>query len=166
MAKRVLMGNRATGGYGFYVSKTGSDVTSCDREELLFDSSQGRAGEIYAGGNQSTLPAAGQNFLTTGTKPNLGYIPLVIHAEDITGEWEEGWETGYGHSYYTTEAGMLETTSSTIKAVKMYVGTNDDEYAGEDGVADGRRSGQACTNIKWLVLKLPCAYGYMTSTYF
>ena len=55
MANRVLLGNRSTGGYGMYVSKAGSNVVSCNRKDLLFDSSQQRAGEIYAGGTQSTL---------------------------------------------------------------------------------------------------------------
>ena len=48
MANRVLAGNRSTGGYGLYVSKANSNVLTCDRKELLFDSSQKRAGEVYA----------------------------------------------------------------------------------------------------------------------
>ena len=78
---RVLAGNRATGGYGLYVSKANSNVLTCDKKELLFDSTQdvGGTGQVYAGGTLSSLSGS-QNFLTqTGTtKDNLGYIPLVI----------------------------------------------------------------------------------------
>jgi hypothetical protein len=165
MANRVLAGNRSTGGYGFYVSKSNSDVLSCDRKELLFDSSQGRSGEIYAGGSQSTLTGE-QSFLSTGSKSSLGYIPLVIHVEDKKGEFESGWQDLSGPALYIRETAMLETTTSSIRPVEMYIAGNDDEYAGEDGVRNGRSSGYTCTNIKFIVVKIPCAYGYMTSTYF
>ena len=33
MGNRVLLGNRSTGGYGLYVSKDGSDVTSCAKKD-------------------------------------------------------------------------------------------------------------------------------------
>ena len=87
MANRVLLGNRSTGGYGLYVSKANSNVLTCDRKELLFDSSQKRAGEVYAGGSQSSIAGnASQSFLSTGSKDNLGYIPLVVWTEDKRGE--------------------------------------------------------------------------------
>ena len=60
MANRVLLGNRATGGYGLYVSKANSNVLTCDRKELLFDSSQKRAGEVYAGGTTNPNPNWGE----------------------------------------------------------------------------------------------------------
>ena len=84
MANRVLAGNRSTGGYGLYVSKANSNVLTCDRKELLFDSSQKRAGDVYAGGAQSST--SGQNYLSTATKDSLGYIPLVVSTEDKRGE--------------------------------------------------------------------------------
>lgn len=155
------MGNRATGGYGFYVSKSNSDVLTCDRKELLLDSSQGRGGQIYAGGSQSTLTGE-QSFLSTGSKPSLGYIPLVVHIEDSKGEYEDGWGNLSGHAYYIRETAMIETTTSSIRPVSMEVDGNDDEYAGDSGVDIGRTA----TNIKFIVVKIPCAYGYMTSTYF
>ena len=85
MANRVLMGNRSTGGYGLYVSKSGSNVLNCARKDLLFDASQSRAGEVYAGGSLSSLGNTTQNFLSTGSKANLGYIPLVVSTEDRRG---------------------------------------------------------------------------------
>ena len=48
---RILIGNRAIGGYGLYVSKADSDVLTCDQDELLFDSREYRGtGQVYAGG--------------------------------------------------------------------------------------------------------------------
>ena len=40
MANRVLAGNRSDGGYGLYVSKANSNVLTCDKKDLLFDSTQ------------------------------------------------------------------------------------------------------------------------------
>ena len=116
MANRVLAGNRATGGYGLYVSKADEDVLTCDRKKLLFDSSQKRAGEVYAGGTQSSLSTSGQNFLTTSSKDSLGYIPLVIHTEDKVGEKDiqDGDET-----FYESNTALMETTINTITPKTM-----------------------------------------------
>ena len=46
MANRVLLGNRATGGYGLYVSKTGSNVLTCSDNELIFDSRKSYFGQL------------------------------------------------------------------------------------------------------------------------
>ena len=39
MANRGLVGNRATGGYGLYISKSGSNVLTCDYKDLVFNAS-------------------------------------------------------------------------------------------------------------------------------
>ena len=36
MADRILIGNRATGGYGLYVSKPGEPVLTCGVDDLIF----------------------------------------------------------------------------------------------------------------------------------
>ena len=162
MANRVLIGNRSTGGYGLYVSKANSNVLTCDRKELLFDSSQKRAGEVYAGGSQSSIAGnAWQSFLSTGSKDNLGYIPLVVWTEDKRGESSD---VGENEEIYRTRQDFLETTSSTIspKTLGEQIGEGGD---GGDGI-NNRDSGESCTNIKFMVLKIPCAYGYMTSAHF
>ena len=86
MANRVLLGNRSTGDTEC-ISKAGSNVVSCNRKDLLFDSSQQRAGEIYAG-TQSSL-CIRSKLLTTNSKSNLGYIPLVVCTEDKRGEFDD-----------------------------------------------------------------------------
>lgn len=168
MGNRVLMGNRSTGGYGLYVSKAGSNVLNCDKKELLFDASQKRAGEIYAGGNLSSISGE-QNFLTTSSKASLGYIPMVVCTEDKNGEFQNnGWQQGYGTAIWQNETAMMQTTLTSIRPIKFSV-TNNDNHTGESGIAAGRsNSGSApnCTNLKFMVLKIPLAYGYMTSANF
>ena len=163
MANRVLLGNRATGGHGAYVSKANSNVLNCNRKELLFDSSQPRAGEIYAGGSQSSLGNSGQNFLTTSSKSSLGYIPMVVHTEDKRGEFNNVDELG---GFYTERMDVIETTLNTI--TPKTIGSEPDP--GTNGILDitvnSRRSGTSCTNIKFMVLKIPLAYGYMTNANF
>ena len=162
MANRVLAGNRATGGYGLYVSKAGSNVLTCNRKELLFDSSEKRAGETYAGGTQSSLSTSGQNFLSTGSKANLGYIPLVISTEDLRGEKDI--QAG-DEEFHQSRTDIIETTTSTVKPVSMEGSINSNTTALGTPFTT-RASGSACTNFKFMVLKIPCAYGYMTSANF
>ena len=160
MANRVLLGNRTTGGYGLYVSKANSNVLTCDRKELLFDSSQKRAGEVYAGGTQSST--SGQNFLTTGSKDSLGYIPLVIHMEDKMGEKDI---INGDESFYESNTALMETTLTTITPKSME-GAVSSSSSSLPNPINSRDSGSACTNLRFMVLKIPCAYGYMTSANF
>ena len=164
MANRVLLGNRATGGYGAYVSKAGNDVLTCNRKELLMDSSQNRAGEVYAGGTLSTLSrSTGQNFLTTRSKSSLGYIPMVIHTEDKRGDLED--DTGdEGLTLERTDT--LETTVNTIKPVTIGTEISYNTASLELNTVNQRRTDLQATNVKFMVLKIPLAYGYMTNTYF
>ena len=162
MANRILAGNRSTGGYGLYVSKAGSNVLTCDRKELLFDSSQKRAGEVYAGGTQSSLSTSGQNFLTTGSKSSLGYIPLVIHTEDKYGEKDIN---SGDENFYESNTALMETTLNTITPKSMEGSVSSTTNALSSPIS-GRDSSSACTNLRFMVLKIPCAYGYMTSANF
>ncbi len=166
MANRVLAGNRSTGGYGLYVSKANSNVLTCDRKDLLFDSSQKRAGEVYAGGTQSSIGASSsQSFLSTSSKDNLGYIPLVIWTEDNRGERVTGSSGGTdAEEFWRERQDFLEITSSTIapKSLGYQISLNS---TGGTGVSN-RDTSDACTNINFLVLKIPCAYGQMTSANF
>ena len=161
---RVLLGNRQhdSSGYGLYVSKADSNVLTCDRKDLLFDSSQKRGGEVYAGGSQSSLSNSGQSFLSTSSKDSLGYIPLVIATEDKRGDFDitDGDETWSGDTI-----DFIETTTSTIKPKSMDGAVQSSTTSLPNPVGN-RRSGEECTNIKFMVLKIPCAYGYMTSAYF
>lgn len=168
MGNRVLLGNRSTGGYGLYVSKDGADVTSCAKKDLLFDSTSVRSGMVYAGAKNLTLNDSADNFLTTGSKPSLGYIPLVISVEKNMGERFEG----DGSEYVDIdEISLWKTTTSTYTpcTARTLNGAASIEYAGP---SNGRNYDQIAStdenaiNVSYFVLRIPCAYGYMTSTYF
>ena len=159
MANRVLIGNKDASaspgtnyGYGMYVSKAGSNVLTCGRKDLLFDSSQGTgaSGFIYAEGFDLDITVA-HNFLTTNSKPNLGYIPLVMHAEDM--QQTHNWSTSSTITPYRFGAGnatgALPVTGRRTTSAEVGLGES-----------------QACTSLGYFVLKIPCAYGYMNSTYF
>ena len=173
MANRVLAGDRSDGGYGLYVSKANSNVLTCDKKDLLFDSTQktGGTGQVYAGGFKSSLSSA-HNFVTaTGsTKPSLGYIPLVIHSENFSGSWNGFQASGTSvDDEFQSRVDLLGTTLTTIEPYKMTDGGNPTtgrRDASDANTLGGSGGTQACTNINFVVLKIPCAYGYMTSTYF
>ena len=174
MAHRILIGNRATGGYGMYVSKSGADVLTCAAKDLLFDSRQGvGSGLIYAGGGPglSVVASAGINFLTTGSKQGLGYIPLVITNEAITGTWGESGGGGFSSEAWDHSRVDVFGTSACHIYPMQYdgnAGASHDRRTTESDPPDGysRGGSQACTGLLFFVLKMPCAYGYMNSTYF
>ena len=47
MANRILVGSRATGGYGLYISKSGEDVLVCDEEDLSFWTDHAESGNSF-----------------------------------------------------------------------------------------------------------------------
>ena len=167
MGNRVLLGNRSTGGYGLYVSKDGSDVTSCAKKDLLFDSTSVRSGLVYAGATGLTLNDSADNFLTTGSKASLGYIPLVISVEKNMGA---RFESDGSESVDIDEISLWKTTTSTYTpCTAETLGSGGNGYIGPQ---NGRRHNQISStnenaiNVSYFVLRIPCAYGYMTSTYF
>tara|TARA_E500000178_G_scaffold337983_1_gene377830 strand:+ start:370 stop:879 length:510 start_codon:yes stop_codon:yes gene_type:complete len=168
MANRVLLGNRSTGGYGLYVSKEGQNVLTCADKELLFDSRAHRTGLVYAGATGLNLGDSADNFLTTGSKASLGYPPLVVVSEKNTGE-------RYSSSYenYTDQISHWKTTTSTITPATGQTGTTNNSGVLSGTVpSDGRSysgistSQENAFNVSYFVLRIPCAYGYMNSTYF
>lgn len=72
MANRILLGNRSTGGYGLYVSKTGDNVLDTTNP-LAFDSRTGTGWAVKDYG-QFIISAGGADVTKTH---NLGYNPLV-----------------------------------------------------------------------------------------
>jgi len=175
MANRVLIGNRSSGGYGLYVSKANSNVLNCDDKDLLFSSNQKVSGAmpVYAGGSQSSLSGS-LNFLTTGSKDNLGYIPLVITSENENRVWNWGAKTSGAADIQLNQnnVSMFTYTSSTItpSQINAFPANN------PSGVTDGRRTSssdygsntggtQACTGLEFVVLKMPCAFGHMSGYY-
>ena len=69
MANRVLIGNRATGGYGIYVSRLTSDVLTCANDKLMFNTNSGETGSnFFSAGHFQVVPNAGG---TSGTAPTV-----------------------------------------------------------------------------------------------
>ena len=155
--------------FGLKVSKDGADVTTCAQKDLLFDSTSVRTGLVYAGAKSLTLNDSADNFLTTGSKASLGYIPLVIAVEKNMGERFEGDGSEYVE---IDEISLWKTTTSTFTpctAANLDGASTSSEYTGP---TDGRSYDQISStnenaiNVSYFVLRIPCAYGYMTSTYF
>ena len=70
MANRILMGNRATGGYGLYVSEPGADVLTCGHDDLTFWTDSGETGSNFVS------ISAGATASLTYT--NLGANPFLL----------------------------------------------------------------------------------------
>ena len=87
MANRVLLGDLGST-YGVRISKPGVNALTGAAKDMLFDSTSVRTGMVYAGGQDLTLNDAADNYLTTGSKASLGYIPLVLFSEKNNGEIE------------------------------------------------------------------------------
>jgi hypothetical protein len=69
MANRVLIGNRATGGYGLYVSRPTSNVLDCANDKLMFNTNSGETGSnFFSAGHFQIVPNAGG---TGGTAPTV-----------------------------------------------------------------------------------------------
>lgn len=132
------------------------------------------------------LSSDGVNFLTASgnTKPSLGYVPLVILSEKAAGGYEGEvqdenfetinrlslWKTTSSHMYpiggSSFIAGSVSSNSAdnggTQSGAPVFTGREYDYNDSWDlGPVDTNM-----TNASFLVLRLPCAYGYMTSTYF
>lgn len=69
MANRVLAGNRASGGYGLYVSRPGNNVLDCANDKLMFNTNSGETGtSFFSAGHFQVVPTAGG---TGGTAPTV-----------------------------------------------------------------------------------------------
>jgi len=170
MANRVLLGQLASGVHGLKVSKPGINALTAATKDLLFDSTSVRTGMVYAGGQDLTLNDAADNYLTTGSKASLGYIPLVIFSEKNNGQIEVD---DIDTSLYGSEISSWKTTTSTVTPVTCQTGgvvsgnqlegglpTNGRGY---DGISSANEN---AINVNYFVLRIPCAFGYMNNTYF
>jgi len=89
MANRILIGNRSTGGYGLYVSKTGEDVLTTT-ETLAFDSRTGTGWTV----KKIQESSIAWNGADQDIAHNLGYEPLVAI------RWSHAITSGYSTAVY------------------------------------------------------------------
>ena len=95
MANRILIGNRATGGYGLYVSEPGADVLTAAHDDLTFWTDSGETGSNFvskgihqtvpwSGGTGSTAPVVSNSVAISAgataslTYTNLGADPFLL----------------------------------------------------------------------------------------
>jgi len=126
MANRILIGNRATGGYGAYVSKDGEDVLTTT-DGMLFDSRMGSGLVVQSYHQGSTAKGA-----TSTITHSLGYKPLFavrwtdqadISSGVATKAWtpsmiQDAFEDYYGDNYTEVWAGISITTTTNAISIK------------------------------------------------
>ena len=143
MANRVLLGNDGSD-YVLKVSEPEDNVLS-PSEPLIFDSTAFRTGEVYAGGNVSS--SSGIDW--SATKGTLGFIPLIISSDDQNGNEEMDDNSAYKEEY-VDNSGAYYATTTNLEFGQVRTG--------------GSYQNQTRTNIFFMVLRIPCQYGNMTTT--
>ena len=165
MTARVLLGNDGTT-YVLKVCRKGDSggVTSPNKP-LLFDSTKSYwSGQVYSGGNASSTTSitwsATKGALSIG---GANVIPLIVAADSQRGKLRivGAIPSGLAGSDIRTisQQSIFETTASTLKPLSQ-IRTNP-SVANAPTIVANRTS----TNLKFFVLKMPCAFGYMTNTY-
>ena len=75
MANRVLLGNRATGGYGAYVARLTSDVLTCANDKLLFSTNHAETGSnFFTAGHFQVVPVTGGVGTTAPTTSSTNSV--------------------------------------------------------------------------------------------
>ena len=76
MANRVLLGDRATGGYGAYVSRPGdNNVLTCAGDKLLFSTNHDETGSnFFSAGHAQVVPVSGGEGATAPVTSSLSSI--------------------------------------------------------------------------------------------
>ena len=130
MANRVLIGDRATGGEGFYVSKSGDNVLTTTNS-LQYDSRMAASLIVHSYGQ------AIQGVGTQTVTHNLGYKPLFavrwgdaanLTAGKLTKVWSpvkamDYFEGYYGDPYMGLEWGITTTIGTTSLAIENHTST-------------------------------------------
>jgi len=169
MANRVLVGKMGSD-FGIKVSKEGFDVTTTADKNLLFDSTAGRTGLVYAGATGLQLANSSDNYLTTGSKTSLGYPPIVVFSERNNGNLIFGDIGNEGGD--VSQMSIWKTTTSTVTPCTANVATVVGQTFFGVRPTDGRNYDQVNSSkedafdVSYFVLRIPCAWGYMNSTYF
>lgn len=143
MANRVVLGKDGSD-YCLKVSEPGDNVLS-PSEPLIFDSTVTRTGQIYAGGNSSSLSSSGVNW--SATKGQLGYIPLVTQTNDNNGN--KVWSNTVYEEEYNDYYGACRTTLTNLIPSICDNGTVEDT---------------SHNNVFFMVLRIPMQYGKMTDS--
>ena len=120
MANRVLIGNRSSGGYGIYVSKSGSDVLSCDVDDLIFSSLDSTSTPFAANGVLQTVPFSGGSG---GTEPT---VKNDFDYNDTTGHEIGFQDLGDNNFAYVGNAQPSSRPTSQVKYGAVFTSTDAD----------------------------------------
>ena len=118
MANRVLLGKRGSD-YGLFVSKPTKDVTSADRKDLIFDSTDLRTSAVYAIKEVSISSGSTNGSVNINADgSSLGFIPYVlwtqISGNDILGQpWHFSFSFS-GPSFTIGNDYMCEVSNTAI----------------------------------------------------
>ena len=152
--------------YGLKVAKKNANVNTVGPKDLIFDSRLRRRGTLYSQGFASTMGTSGIDF--KGNKTELAYVPLVLINEDRKGSIDKesgGFGDGDTYTYdYSGYRSNFQVTKSTIKPINAFSWMYDD-FAGYT-FGRGSSPNNSVANCSFKVLRIPCAYGYMTDAYF
>ncbi len=114
MANRVLLGNRATGGQGLYVSKVGQNVLTCADNQLLFDSRKSRTAQIYAGAIAVNFVRSSSSVKPVVIGTTQVYYGALFNAGNLTGKKIIIDGTTVTLSTTTTSFGVTFTSAANI----------------------------------------------------
>lgn len=150
--------------YGMKVAKANVNVDTAGPRELLFDSRIRRRGVIYAAGSQSSL-AGDLNFKGSPAKDTLNYIPLVISSESKSGQAASTVNQGTFFEFETSNSygQQFAYYEDKFRPIGTHLYTSGPST---DTNINARESDNTCTNLNFKVLRIPCAFGFMTDANF
>ena len=134
MANRVLMGNRATGGYGLYVSRLTSNVLDCANDKLMFNTNSGETGSNYfsaghfqvvpvSGGTGSSAPVASStttvsaNSTATASYQNFASTTVMLAGLGAAHTAADNTSTSYAYSSIGSTSATLTNTNPASRAI-------------------------------------------------
>jgi hypothetical protein len=173
MANRVLLGNLGSSNYGLKISKEGEDVLTTAAKNLVFDSTKPRTGQIYAGG--STSSTSSTLTWTSGSKPTLTYIPIYFIFEQGTKVYHQ--ERVDSNQVYDLDFYNLNNQGFPWELTNTSITPKETAEGGwiRQQTAGARRlsstdfqlfyQNRTSNATSFVVLRIPCAYGFMGSTY-
>jgi len=127
MANRVLLGQRGSD-YGLFVSKPTKDVTSANRKDLIFDSTDLRSSSIH-GIKEITLSSGTGSVNHNSNGSSMGFIPFIlwtqISGNNVLGQTGHfNWSFGGGGVSFSWGTDFIAEVSNTSTLIKrtMYSG--------------------------------------------
>jgi hypothetical protein len=166
MTARVLLGNDGST-YVLKISRKGDDVTN-PSNPLLFDSTRSYwQGQVYAGGQASSTSSV--NWAATKGSLSIGgtnVIPLIFATDNQRGKYKTiaSVTSGLDGDDFreVSNFATFETTTTSLNGVQF-----SNKNPSLSGATNGEYMGgtRTSTGLKFLVLKIPCAFGFMSNTY-